>query len=126
MSRKFFTLFEHHQDPIISKEKFVERVARCVWVASMLLAGTILVGAMVYHFMEGFSWVDASMNAIMIMTGLGLTDTLHTTGAKIFTCFYAIITAVVFYAVLAIIFAPLIHRFLHEFHLELGRQKESD
>ena len=83
-------------------------------------------GSAVYHYVEGFSWVDAVMNAIMIMTGLGLVDNLHTIPAKIFTCFYAILTAVVFYMVLAIIFAPLIHRFLHEFHLEIDRGKDDN
>jgi len=121
MSRKFFTIFEHHKQPLVSKSVFMQRVVKCVWVASLLLAGTILMGACVYHYVEGLAWVDAVMNAVMIMTGLGLVDTLHTIPAKIFTTFYAILTAVVFYMVLAIIFAPLIHRFLHEFHLEIGR-----
>jgi len=125
MSRKFFTIFEHHKQPLVSKDVFVKRVIKCFWVAGLLLAGSIFAGALVYHFVEGFSWVDAVMNAIMIMTGLGLVDTLHSPQAKIFTCFYAIITAIVFYMVLAIIFAPLIHRFLHEFHLEIGREDEN-
>jgi hypothetical protein len=120
MSRKFFTIFEHHKQPLVSRSVFLKRVAKCFWVAFLLLAVTISMGALVYHYVEGFSWVDAAMNAIMVMTGLGLTDTLHSTPAKIFTCFYAIITAIVFYMVLAIIFAPLIHRFLHSFHLEMG------
>ena len=126
MSRKFFSLFEHHQQPLVSKEIFLKRVAKCVWAATLLLTGTIFLGAFVYHYCEGLSWLEAMMNAIMIMTGLGLVDTIHSIPAKIFTCFYAIITALVFYIVLAIIFAPLIHRFLHQFHLEIGRQKESD
>ena len=125
MSRKFFTIFEHHKQPLVSKNVFLQRVLKCIWVAFLLLAVTIFMGAAVYHYVEGLSWVDAVMNAIMIMTGLGLVDTLHTTVAKIFTCFYAILTAVVFYMVLAIIFAPLIHRFLHEFHLEIGRENEN-
>ena len=90
-------------------------------IAFLLFSGSIFMGAAEYHYVEGFSWVDAALNAIMVMTGLGLTDTLHSTQAKVFTCFYAIFTAIVFYMVLAIIFVPLIHRFLHGFHLELDR-----
>jgi hypothetical protein len=126
MSRKFFTIFEHHAQPLVSKSVFMKRVVKCTMVAALLLTGSIFAGAAVYHYVEGLSWVDGVMNAIMIMTGLGLVDTLHTTQAKIFTCFYAILTAIVFYMVLAIIFAPLIHRFLHEFHLEIGRGDSSD
>jgi hypothetical protein len=124
MSRKFFTIFEHHKQPLVTRNVFLQRVVKCVLVASLLLAVSILMGALVYHYVEGLSWVDALMNAVMIMTGLGLVSTLHTAAAKIFTTFYAILTAIVFYMVLAIIFAPLIHRFLHEFHLEIGRENE--
>ncbi len=126
MSRKFFTIFEHHRQPLVSREVFTRRVMKCIWVATLLLVGTIFIGAAVYHYFEGFSWVDAVMNAVMIMTGLGLVDTLHSTLSKVFTTFYAIIAAVVFYMVLAIIFAPLIHRFLHEFHLEIGSGDKPD
>jgi hypothetical protein len=126
MSRKFFTIFEHHKQPLVSRSVFLQRVARCVWVAFLLLAVSIFMGAAVYHYVEGFSWVDALMNAVMIMTGLGLVTIVHTTFAKIFTTFYAIFTALVFYLVLAIIFAPLIHRFLHAFHLEIGRADKSE
>jgi len=126
MSRKFFTIFEHHKQPLAPRKVFLRRVAKCVRVAFLLLAVSISMGAAVYHYVEGFSWVDALMNAVMIMTGLGLVNTLHTTQAKIFTTFYAVLTAIVFYMVLAIIFAPLIHRFLHEFHLELGREGENE
>jgi hypothetical protein len=122
MSRKFFTIFEHHQQPLVSRKVFLRRVTRAIGIAFMLLTVTIFGGAAVYHYIEGFSWVDAVMNSVMIMTGLGMTDALHTTAGKIFTTFYAILTAIVFYVVLAIIFAPLIHRFLHAFHLELGRE----
>jgi hypothetical protein len=94
-------------------------------VAFLLLSTTILTGVAVYHFVEKLSWINSFMDSIMVMTGLGLVDTLQTNAAKIFTCFYAIITAIVFYMVLAIIFAPLIHRFLHEFHLEIGREGEN-
>jgi len=126
MSRKFFSIFEHHKQPLVSRDVFLKRVAKCAWTAFLLLTVTVLMGGVVYHYVEGFSWLDALMNAIMIMTGLGLVDTLHTTQGKIFTCFYAILTAIVFYMLLAIIFAPLIHRFLHRFHLEIGQKNENE
>ena len=126
MSRKFFAIFEHHKQPMVSKSVFLQRVVKCAWIALLLLAGSISMGAAAYHYTEGFSWLDALMNAVMIMTGLGLVDALHSSAAKVFTCFYAILTAIVFYMALAIIFAPLIHRFLHRFHLEIGRKDEND
>jgi len=126
MSRKFFAVFEHHKQPVVSRSVFLKRVVKCTGVALLLLAGSILMGAVVYHYVESFSWVDAAMNAVMIMTGLGLVDPLHVTSAKVFTCFYALFTAIVFYMALAIIFAPLIHRFLHRFHLEIGQKDDNE
>jgi len=125
MSRKFFGIFEHHTEPLVSRKAFLRRVAKCAGIAFLLLVGSIFIGAAVYHYAESLSWLESVLNAVMIMTGLGLVDTLHSTQAKIFTCFYAILTAIVFYMVLAIIFAPIIHRFLHRFHLEIGQKREN-
>lgn len=122
MSRKIFPIFEHHRQPLVAREVFLRRMGGCLLAAAALLAGTIFLGAAVYRCTEGLSWLDASLNAILIMTGLGLVDNLHTIQAKSFTCFYAVFTAIIFYIVLAIIFAPLIHRFLHEFHLDSDSQ----
>ena len=59
MNRKFFTIFEHHKQPLISRRYFFEAgVFRCAWAAFSLLAVSIFIGAAVYHYSEGFSWVD--------------------------------------------------------------------
>jgi hypothetical protein len=126
MGRKYFTLFEHHREPLVSRKVFLRRMARCAGLAFLLLSASVFLGAAVYRGVEGFSWVDAVLNAVMVMTGLGLTDPLHTDLAKIFTSFYAIATAIVFYVVLGILFAPLIHRFLHSFHLDLDKAPSPD
>lgn len=125
MSRRAFGVFEHHLDPVISPARFMQRMIKCGLFSASLLVGTISLGTMVYHWTEGQDWLEAALNAVLIMTGLGLEDNLHSVAAKLFTCFYAPLTAVVFYMILAIIFAPLIHRFLHEFHLESGSKGNS-
>ncbi|MDE2027663.1 MAG: hypothetical protein KGK03_01085 [Candidatus Omnitrophica bacterium] len=124
MSRKYFMLFEHRRQPLAPRKVFLKRVTKSVGAAVLLLGTTILMGAAVYHRAESLSWLEAALDAVMVMTGLGLVDALHSAAAKVFTCFYAIFTAVVFYAVLAIVFAPIVHRFLHAFHLETEQEKE--
>ena len=81
-----------------------------------------MIGASVYHYVEKVSWVEAFLNAVLVMTGLGLTVTLQTTAGKIFTTFYAILSAIVFFAVIGILFAPIIHRLFHHFHLDVDRK----
>ena len=114
---------EHYQEHLVSKVVLMQRIFRCSLLAGALLLITICTGALVYHLTEGLAWVDAFLNAVMMMTGLGLTITLTTASAKIFTSFYAVISTIVFFGVLGILFAPLIHRFLHRFHLDLDKDK---
>lgn len=59
--------------------------------------------------------VDAFVNAAMILSGMGPLSPLKTEGGKIFAGFYALFNGIIFLVIIAIIFAPLVHRFLHKF-----------
>ena len=88
-------------------------------------AGTVLVLALVvgiagYHFIAGLSWVDALLEASMILTGEGPIAPLSSSGAKLFASVYAIFSGTVFLITTGILVAPLIHRVLHRFHVERG------
>ncbi|NTV28457.1 MAG: hypothetical protein HGA80_00025 [Candidatus Omnitrophica bacterium] len=115
-------MFEHRHQPLISSQQFYMRILRCVLLAAVLFAVTILAGAVAYHSLEQLPWTDAVLNAVLVMTGLGLTVTLKTTSAKLFTSLYAIFSSIVFFAILAILISPLFHRFLHHFHLDLEKK----
>ena len=80
--------------------------------------GSLVIGMLGYHFLEGIPWVDSLLNAAMILGGMGPVNTLHTTAGKLFASFYALYSGVVFVVVAGILFAPVVHRFLHHFHLE--------
>ncbi len=71
-----------------------------------------------YFFEVGF--VDGLLNASMILTGMGPVDVAHTDGAKIFASIYAIYSGVAFLTSVALVFGPIIHRFLHRFHLDIN------
>ena len=68
-------------------------------------------------------WIDALLNASMILSGMGPVNELRTTGGKIFATCYAIFSGVAFLSIVAIFLAPAIHRFLHRFHLEAERER---
>ena len=116
-------MYEHRHQPLLSKSQFYLRILRAVTLTFGILLATILIGATGYHSFEHLSWVDAILNAVLVMTGLGLTVTLQTTAAKVFTSFYAILSAIVFFAGMVVLFSPLIHRALHHFHLDLEKNK---
>jgi hypothetical protein len=49
---------------------------------------------------------------------MGPVATIETKGGKIFAGTYALFSGIVFLVVIAIIFAPVVHRFFHKFHIE--------
>jgi hypothetical protein len=49
---------------------------------------------------------------------MGPVNELHTNAGKLFAAFYALYSGVVFLVAASVLFAPVIHRFLHHFHVE--------
>ena len=121
MARRF--LFEHKHQPIIAPHQFVKRILSCVLLSLVILVLVVSLGAIAYHVIEKQIWIDALLNAVMVMSGLGLQSEIKTYDGKVFTLFYALFSAIAFYTILGILFTPLLHRFLHHFHLE-GRNQD--
>jgi hypothetical protein len=85
------------------------------------LVGTSLgIGIVGYHLSEGLGWLDALVNASMILSGMGPVNELHHDSGKWFASFYALFSGVAFITSVGVMFAPAVHRFLHKFHLETG------
>jgi hypothetical protein len=61
----------------------------------------------------------------MILTGMGPVDRMDSTSAKLFASAYALFSGVAFLTSVGVLFAPLVHRFMHRFHL-LEVDRESD
>lgn len=109
----------HVHKPLPSRAVFAARFARKSLIACGAVAGSLFIGACGYHFTEGLAWLDATLNASMILTGMGPVNAVQTAGGKVFAIFYSLFSGVVFITLAALLFAPVLHRFLHRFHLEL-------
>jgi uncharacterized membrane protein len=112
-------MFEHHKQPLLSPREFLLRQLIYLLVALFIIAGSLFLGMLGYHLLEKLSWIDALVNAAMILGGMGPVNELHTYGGKLFASFYALYSGIIFLVVVAVIFAPIYHRFLHRFHLEM-------
>jgi hypothetical protein len=111
-------MYERRTHHLLSRKEFAKRVARHVLIALIIVAFSLGLGVAGYHYLAGLAWIDALLNASMILTGMGPVDTLHGTQAKLFASFYALFSGVAFLGVASILVAPLAHRLLHRFHLE--------
>ena len=110
-------MFEHRHEPLISRAEFARRMFRTGVVGALIVAGSLGIGTIGYRETEGLAWIDAVLNAAMILTGMGPVSALHTTTGKLFGVFYALFSGVVFLSVVAILISPVAHRVLHRFHL---------
>jgi hypothetical protein len=118
-------VFEKHHEPILSATAFRNRVLR---FASLALAITLIwwgVGILGYHFLDGLDWIDAILNAAMILGGMGPVDALTSPAAKLFASVYAITSGIVFIAATGLLFSPIIHRVYHHFHLDMGSDEDA-
>jgi hypothetical protein len=111
-------MFERHHQKLLSRKKFLFRVAKFGLISLGIIAFSLVLGMIGYHQFEGFSWIDAFLNAAMLMGGMGPVSSLQTDAGKIFAGCYALYCGLVLLIAVAIFAAPIFHRFLHYFHLE--------
>ncbi len=112
-------MFEHRRQPLLTPRDFLVRQLVFLLVALGIIVGSLVLGILGYHFFEGLPYIDALVNAAMLLGGMGPVNELHTNAGKLFASFYALYSGIVFLVSVGVILAPLYHRFLHRFHLEL-------
>jgi hypothetical protein len=104
---------------LISKKQFKRKLLKSFLLASGLLLFSLLLGVVGYMRFYQLNWVDALLDASMILTGMGPVSVAKSDGAKIFASFYALYSGIAFLTSVAVISAPVLHRFLHKFHLDI-------
>lgn len=103
---------------MLPRRLFFRRMLRYGLLSLAFVVASLAIGMIGYHATEGLSWLDAFVNAAMILTGMGPVAEMHTTAGKLFAGCYALFSGVAFLTAVAVLFAPLFHRFLHRFHLD--------
>jgi flagellar biosynthesis protein FliR len=83
-----------------------------------LVTGALALGIFIYHWAAGLSWIDAFLNASMILGGMGPVDRLPDSRAKLLAGFYALFSGLVFLVIAGAMLGPLVHALLHRFHVE--------
>ena len=101
------------------RKHFLTKLVKNFVLAALFLLVSLLVGMLGYHYFMGLSFADSLINASMILSGMGPVDHAETNAAKIFASAYAIYSGVAFISSIAILFLPILHRFLHKFHLDI-------
>jgi len=110
--------YEHRSQPMLPSRLFVRRIVFHLLLALGLVLVSLAVGVVGYRFLAGLSWIDALMNAAMILGGMGPVNELSSDAGKLFATFYALYAGVAFLAIAAVLIAPFAHRLIHRLHLD--------
>jgi len=112
-------MYEGRRQPLLPRRAFMHRIGRSAAISTALLAVSLGVGVAGYHGIAGLGWIDAILNASMILTGMGPVSQLSGDSAKLFASAYALFSGVVFIASAGVVVVPVAHRLLHRFHVEV-------
>jgi hypothetical protein len=112
-------MFEHRSEPLATPAEFRRRMLYYGMITAIMIVFSLVIGILGYHYLESLSWIDSLLNASMILGGMGPVNPLQTTAGKIFASFYALYSGIILLASVGILAAPLFHRVLHRFHIEI-------
>lgn len=111
-------MFEPKSKPLASRKHFVNRQLRFSMYTVVILATSLAIGIVGYMVFADLGFIDALLNASMILTGMGPVNAMTTNGGKVFASFYAIYSGVAFLTTIGVFLSPIIHRIMHKIHLE--------
>ncbi len=120
--KRLFPEFEHRVQPVIPLHQFIIRLAHSGIISFALITLSLFIGMVGYHILEDLNWIDAFLNASMLLGGMGPVNTPVTFGGKLFAGLYALYCGLTVIVAAGVILAPVVHRILHRFHME-GRNQ---
>jgi hypothetical protein len=116
-------MYEHISAPVIPKKQFQSRVLRSTLLGVGLITFSLAIGmAGFLYFFPKLDWADAFVNTAMLLSGMGPLAQPETTGAKLFAGCYALYSGLMLLIAAGVVFAPVIHRFLHKMHVDEDEQ----
>jgi len=102
------------------RQRLRAHLTRNAGLAAVVLSVSLGIGMAGYHWLAPMPWIDAFVNAAMLLGGMGPVaplDTAHD-DLKLFAGLYAIYCGVVFIATVGLVLAPIGLHLLHRFHLD--------
>jgi hypothetical protein len=114
---------ERQHEPLLPRQQFLVRLLRYLAIAAGIVAGSLSIGILGYRWLGELAWIDALLNASFILTGMGPVDPLKTVSGKLFASAYAIFSGIAFLSTIGVMLTPVVHRFLHRFHLQIDQDR---
>ncbi|MFY9288672.1 MAG: hypothetical protein WAO98_09250 [Alphaproteobacteria bacterium] len=113
--------FEHYSQPILPHHLWLQRIALSLWLAVGLDLATLVIGVTGYMVFGDLHFIDALLEASMILGGMGPVAAMTNDAVKWFASGYALLSGLVIITTTAILLGPWLHRMMHYFHSDRRR-----
>jgi hypothetical protein len=111
-------MFEHRTDPLLPTHRFLGRVLGFLGLSAVVVGTALGIGVLGYHYLGGLPWIDALVNASMILGGMGPVDPITNHAGKLFASAYALFSGLLFIGAASLVLTPFVHRIMHKLHME--------
>ena len=105
---------------------FMRKFLSYLGLSALFISLGLLVGIVGYHWAAGLSWLDALVEASMILSGMGPINPLSTTNAKVFASLYALFSGLIFVLAMGIVLSPLMYSLLNQFQANRQQANEEE
>lgn len=111
-------MYERRSDPLLPHPLFLRRLAlHLLWAGGLVLV-SLCIGTLGYHALGRTRWIDAFLNAAMLIGGMGQVGEVSTAAGKVFASLFALYAGLVMITVTTLLTAPVLHRILHTLHAD--------
>ncbi|WP_241392625.1 hypothetical protein [Rippkaea orientalis] len=105
------------------EDSFIQDFFTYLGLSTLFILFGLLIGIFGYHWTAHFSWLDAMVEASMILSGMGPVHPLLTNSAKLFASFYALFSGLVFVLAMGVVLSPLVYSLLKKLRLNATKEE---
>ena len=117
---------QKYQHRAFTHEHWLTRVRRSMLLAALLVGSSLCVGIGGYHYLGDLPWVDALLEASMILGGMGPVAPMSGDAVKIFASFYALFSGLLLLSTMGLLLAPWLQKMLYHTHRQARRDAMED
>ncbi|MDJ0659701.1 MAG: two pore domain potassium channel family protein [Crocosphaera sp.] len=96
---------------------FVRDFLSYLSLSALCIIMGLFIGVLGYHWTANLTWLDATVEASMILSGMGPVNPLLTNSAKLFASLYALFSGLVFVLAMGVVLSPLIYSLMKQLRL---------
>lgn len=100
-----------------TEKDFVRDFLSYLTMSALCIVLGLFIGILGYHWTAGLDWIDATVEASMILSGMGPVSPLLTNSAKLFASLYALFSGLVFVLAMGVVLSPLIYSLMKQLRL---------